>query len=505
MNSNEAYTSDEIHPKVETPDPFAARREVLFAEKGDAWDSFKRKTNGLSVKQISQAKGAEFAEKEGKECRRETSGEKKEIGKGLEREMGRSEERWKGEGGGGGKKGGEFKWAKEMGINFVSPTVKGERKGEFVLKVKRNGEESTKENTNRSKKEISFNRTINEEKSHLKMFESQIKGETKGPLASELMSNLSNCYSLFPKLKYIREKFIEIKEKKSQETKDSKLKVFYSKIGTSKKAEIMLIDYLEDFRKKRIMRMKKARMRKKLINKLNACGKLIQKKRRKASSKEKVSEKKINGNENGILLIKKQSPKKIHSMFLQKGLEGDTKKTENVVCVEPVLKKKESREVIKKIKILPIKEVKKEVKKEEKIKENFVAEIKKKLTASSFGNLNEMVKIKEQIKREVQETNVKKIEFNNPYSEKKKIIIKVKEKKNKKIGKGKITKNIKKYKNMGRGKGSRRSFGRRKVDKKEPKFKFPTYCEVENYVNRISLVNWEDVDPYHEQKIKGTS
>ena len=101
MNSNEAYTSDEIHPKVETPDPFAARREVLFAEKGDAWDSFKRKTNGLSVKQISQAKGAEFAEKEGKECRRETSGEKKEIGKGLEREMGKSEERWKGEGGGG--------------------------------------------------------------------------------------------------------------------------------------------------------------------------------------------------------------------------------------------------------------------------------------------------------------------------------------------------------------------------------------------------------------------
>ena len=40
-------------------------------------------------------------------------------------------------------------------------------------------------------------------------------------------------------------------------------------------------------------------------------------------------------------------------------------------------------------------------------------------------------------------------------------------------------------------------------NKNDPRLKLPKYLELSNYTKNISLLEWGDVDPYHEERLKG--
>jgi len=75
-------------------------------------------------------------------------------------------------------------------------------------------------------------------------------------------------------------------------------------------------------------------------------------------------------------------------------------------------------------------------------------------------------------------------------------------------GQKKLKKKIKKkkIKNVQRNKNNKRRTTRKKIlykNKNDSKIKFPKYSEMSNYIKKIPMLKWEDVDPYHEERLKG--
>lgn len=111
------------------------------------------------------------------------------------------------------------------------------------------------------------------------------------------------------------------------------------------------------------------------------------------------------------------------------------------------------------------------------------------------------------VKEEIQKKGIKRLNglFNEKMNQGK--IGKRAHLKGKQSKSGKIVKKIKKVKTKTdkRTRSGRRKLTRKRcTDKKkqEGRIKFPKHSEVANYISRIPMLNWEDIDPYHEQRLK---
>lgn len=366
----------------------------------------------------------------------------------------------------------------------------------------------------KSTQENSNFRTPVKEKSNLKKRSNSKKKRPFKMLPQDPITATLNIKSLFPKTEYIWEKYaahlLDLNSSKSENCNSwGQWGFSFTKTQNLEDLNRMLSREIQELELKKMNSNKTRRSRKKMVNKnlkQSLSGKI-----NLVDNKGNLSDFNIQKFEVAGVVDAKQigvsqvNGKGLYSkeILANKSVQKTINESTNFDCSEKQNNLNQSDHNLTEIKLVNV----------SPNDANFGVDhsFEKKLTEAKKRNVTfDKIEMKEVIGKGLAVKNVKTIEskddqklvINFPRPTVKKQIQNIENEQ--KVGKGKVRKRIQKLK-VGRSRATRRVAIRRKIvdRRKDTKFKYPTYAEVKQYIEKISLLNWADVDPYHEQKIKG--
>jgi hypothetical protein len=205
--------------------------------------------------------------------------------------------------------------------------------------------------------------------------------------------------------------------------------------------------------------------------------------RNRSQSSKKNLKAKIKKNQDQVISKEKENPKIINLNLIQKDpLSESLKNNKNLMETKNQIMKIEADQVPSNSDLTVLKKENQELvnAKVSQPSTNISHQITKETSNLKLNMINNHINIINNDKQEEFQENMKA-------KAKKNITKKIKKKFNQtKINRRRVIKKKFNYKN-----------------KNDPRLKLPKYFELSNYTKNISLLEWGDVDPYHEERLKG--